>query len=171
MEPIYSVQIRRDGKMTYQEAIAAGYRTVNLTQRIWEHEDMIRQEETGRYRGFNGIKRQGNRIRYAVRFPGVHVVKPGHWDIFIVRVSCFSDAERLARKIGEGTVIQRVNSKFRAWDFRKRRGKRTATAFGICGYGSKYYRRHGGLHKELPFRYWMMCGGKLKEIIYEIVIR
>jgi hypothetical protein len=169
MEPIYQVQIRRDGTMTYQEAIAAGYRTINLTQRIWHHEDAIRQEETGQYRGFKGIKRKRNRISYAVRFPAVHVVKPGHWDIFIVRVSCFADAERLARKIGEGTVIQRYESRFRAWNFRTRRGKRTATAFGIRRFGSKYYRRH--VDRDVPYQYWMMRDGRLQEVVDEIVVR
>lgn len=165
--PIYSTTIRRDGTLTYQEALAAGYRTVGLGQRIWELEDSIRQEETGRYRGFNCVKRNRNRISYAVRFPGVHVVRPSHWEIFIVRVSCFADAARLARKMGEGTVIQRIESKFRAWHFRTRRGKRTGELFGVRGYGSKYYRKHR--REETPYIYWMMIDGELREIPYSRV--
>jgi hypothetical protein len=163
-EIIYSAHIRRDGKMTYEEALAAGYRTVGLGQRLWEHEDDERQEATGNYRGFKGIRRKRNCIRYHVRFPGAHVVVPYHWSFFIVSVPCFSDAERLARKIGEGTVIQRSESRFRAWNWRKRRGKRTADAFGVRGYGEAYYRRHGRRKPE-SYRYWIMIEGTLCEII------
>lgn len=161
-KPIYSVSLARDGKLTYQEAIAAGYRTINLAQRVWEHEDRIRQDETGCYRGFEDVHRQRNRIEYAVRCPGAHVVKPEYWNIFIVRVSSFKDAERIARKIGEGTVIQRIHTKFRAWHWKERKGKRTAVAFGVTGRGSLYRRRYPRrCAKDEKYRYWMVIDGKL----------
>lgn len=157
MNIIYSAHIQRDGVLTYEQAIAQGYRTVGLGQRVWEFKDSEEQERTGHYRGFKGVDRARNVISYAVRFPGVHMVKPGHWGIFIVRVPSFADAKKLARKVGEGTVIQRIESKFRPWHFRERKGKRTASAFGIRGGG----RRHG--HKDTPYRYWIVRDGMLEE--------
>ena len=166
-EIIYDTHIRRNGNLTYQEALAAGYRTVGLGQRLWEREDSKRQEDTGVYRGFRRITRNRNRIEYAVRFPAVHVVKPSEWGMFIVRVQSFKDAEQLARKIGEGTVIQRVVSNYRAWYYkeRKRKGKRTAEAFGVRGGGTLYARRHWRKHqKHEKFRYWIMIEGMLVEM-------
>jgi hypothetical protein len=154
---IYSAHIQRGGTLTYEEALALGYRTVGLGQRVWEWNDSEEQERTGRYRGFKGIDRARNVISYSVRFPGVHVVRTGHWEIFIVRVSSFADAAKLARKIGEGTVIQRIESKFRPWHYKERKGKRTGVAFGARGGG----RRHGP--KDTPYRYWIMRDGMLEE--------
>lgn len=162
IEPIYSVSLARNGTMTYQEAIAAGYRTINLAQRVWEHEDRIRQDETGCYRGFAGVKRQRNRIEYAVRLPGAHVVRPEFRNIFIVHVSSFKDAQRIARKIGEGTVIQRVETNFKAWDYKVRKGHRTGVAFGALGWGSMYRRKYPRRYaKHEKYRYWMMIDGEL----------
>jgi len=152
MKVIYSASIQRDGVLTYEQALAQGYRTVGLGQRVWELRDSEEQERTGRYRGFKERKCR-NRIYYAVRFPAVHVVKPYHWEIFIVRVSSFDDALKLARKGGEGTVIQRIETRYRAINRKRRTGKGTADWVGA---------RLGRKGKDTPYRYWIVKDGFLE---------
>jgi hypothetical protein len=152
MNIIYSASIRRDGTLTYEQAIAQGYRTVGLGQRVWEMRDSAEQERTGSYRGFTERKCR-NRIYYAVRFPAVHVVKPAHWDVFIIRVPSFADALRLARKGGDGTVIQRVEIRYRAIDRKRRKGKSTASWVAA---------RLGRRGKDTPYRYWIVRDGFLE---------
>lgn len=90
--------------LSVEEAVKRGFFTVQLRVKQQEYAQAKLENETNNYRSIKG--KPGTTRRYLIRFPGVNAVRMVDAQFFMHDVSCMKDAKKLARKGGEGTVIQ-----------------------------------------------------------------
>jgi len=90
--------------LSLDEALKRGFFTVQLKAKLQDDSRRREEEETNNFRAIRG--EPGTRRRYLIRFPGSTVVGMLDMHFFMHYVSCMKDAKKLARKGGEGTVIQ-----------------------------------------------------------------
>lgn len=103
--------------LTVEDAIERGFFTVQLVQKHFHHMRLLEEERNGRYQGFKG--KPGTYRRYLIRFPGEHAVAVYDCQYFLHSVKSLRDAKKLARKGGEGTVIQTCIERLRYINFGK----------------------------------------------------
>lgn len=142
--------------LTIDDALERGFFTVQLVQKHFRHQRLLEEERNGRYQGFKG--KPGNRRHYIVRFPGENVVAPHDCQFFLHDVKCMRDAKRLARKGGEGTVIQLCVERLRYINFGKDEHGNPAKLL-IATMGKMRRGRYANL-RQREYQYWILRDGE-----------